>query len=95
MCLLSKSLWRNAVVESEYFPNSECFYTGLLVKVKMTFKLMLLLLKKVMLGDWRDGSVVKSCSSRGPGFNSQHPHGSSQLSVAPIPGDLTPSYQHT
>ena len=27
-----------------------------------------------------DGSAVKStyCSSRGPGFNSQHPHGSSQ-----------------
>jgi hypothetical protein len=32
---------------------------------------------------WRDGSVVKSagCSSRGPEFNSQQPHGSSQLSV--------------
>jgi hypothetical protein len=29
----------------------------------------------------RDGSVIKSthCSSDGPGFNSQHPHGSSQL----------------
>ena len=28
---------------------------------------------------WRDGSVVKStcCSSRGPRFNSKHPHGSS------------------
>jgi hypothetical protein len=26
---------------------------------------------------WRDGSTVKSigCSSRGPGFNSQHLHG--------------------
>ena len=32
---------------------------------------------------WRDGSVVKStdCSSRGPEFNSQHPHGGSQPSV--------------
>ena len=32
---------------------------------------------------WRDGSVVKSsdCSSRGPKFNSQHPHGGSQPSV--------------
>jgi len=31
----------------------------------------------------RDGSVVKrtDCSSKGPGFNSQHPHGCSQLSV--------------
>jgi hypothetical protein len=32
---------------------------------------------------WRDGSVVKStdCSSRGPAFNSQQPHGGSQPSV--------------
>jgi hypothetical protein len=32
---------------------------------------------------WRDGSVVKStdCSSRGPVFNFQQPHGGSQLSV--------------
>jgi hypothetical protein len=31
---------------------------------------------------WRDGSVVKStdCSSRGPEFNSQYPHGGSQPS---------------
>ena len=47
--------------------------------------------------DWRDGSMVKStsCSSRGLGFNSQHPHGSSQLSVTPVPGDLTPSHRQT
>ncbi|CAO2639813.1 hypothetical protein LEMLEM_LOCUS25074, partial [Lemmus lemmus] len=34
---------------------------------------------------------VKStdCSSRGPRFNSQHPHGSSQLSEDPVPGNLT------
>ena len=34
-------------------------------------------------GSWRDGSVVKStlCSSRGPEFNSQQPHGGSQPSV--------------
>jgi hypothetical protein len=32
---------------------------------------------------WRDGSTVKStdCSSRGPEFNSQQPHGGSQPSV--------------
>jgi len=32
---------------------------------------------------WRDGSVVKStdCSSRGPEFQSQQPHGVSQPSV--------------
>jgi hypothetical protein len=40
-------------------------------------------------GGWRDGSVVKStgCSSGGPVFNSLQPHGSSQLSVTPVPGD--------
>ena len=34
-------------------------------------------------GGWRDGSAVKSivCSSRGPEFNSQQPHGHSQPSV--------------
>jgi hypothetical protein len=34
-------------------------------------------------GGWRDGSTVKStdCSSRGPKFNSQQPHGGSQRSV--------------
>jgi len=31
---------------------------------------------------------------RGPGFKSQHPCGSSQLSVTPAPGDLTPSHRH-
>jgi hypothetical protein len=32
---------------------------------------------------WRDGSVVKStdCSSEGPEFKSQQPHGGSQISV--------------
>ena len=36
--------------------------------------------------DWRDGSAVKNtdCSSRGPGFNSQQPHGGSQPSVMGI-----------
>jgi hypothetical protein len=40
------------------------------------------IVKMAILG-WRDGSVVKStdCSSRGPEFNSQQPHGGSQPSV--------------
>jgi len=39
--------------------------------------------KKLAYWGWRDGSVVKStvCSSRGPEFNSQQPHGGSQPSV--------------
>ena len=32
--------------------------------------------------DWREGSAIKNtdCSSRGPEFNSQQPHGGSQPS---------------
>jgi hypothetical protein len=39
--------------------------------------------KKKLRESWRDGSVVKSidCSSRGPEFNSQQPHGGSQPSA--------------
>jgi hypothetical protein len=35
------------------------------------------------IGGWRDGSEVKGtvCSSRGPEFNSQQPHGGSQPSI--------------
>jgi hypothetical protein len=41
---------------------------------------------KISKGGWRDGSEVKStgCSSRGPGFNFQHSHGHSHLSIAPV-----------
>jgi hypothetical protein len=39
---------------------------------------------------WRDGSVVKNtdCSSKGPEFNSQQPHGGSH---PPVLRSLTPS----
>jgi hypothetical protein len=42
---------------------------------------------------WRHGSVVKGTgySSKIPRLSSQHPHSSSQLSVIPVPGDLTTS----
>ena len=44
------------------------------------------LITKMILanGGWRDGSVAKSnhCSSKGPKFNSQHPHGGPLLSDA-------------
>lgn len=32
------------------------------------------------------------CSCRRAGLGSQHPHGSSQTSVSPFPGDQNPSY---
>jgi hypothetical protein len=40
-------------------------------------------LKNCIMGGWRDDSTVKSteCSSRGPEFYSQQPHGGSQPSV--------------
>jgi hypothetical protein len=43
-------------------------------------------MKRFCLEGWRDGSVLKSinCSSRGPEFNSQQPHGGSQSSVMVI-----------
>jgi hypothetical protein len=40
-------------------------------------------IKLIKIGGWRDGSAVKStnCSSKGPEFKSQKPHGGSQPSV--------------
>jgi hypothetical protein len=40
----------------------------------------------------RGGEVVKSTGfpPRGPGFDSQHLHGGSQVSVASVPGNLIP-----
>jgi hypothetical protein len=48
-----------------------------------TQTLILTLVQKAFYGGWRGGSAVKStdCSSRGPGFNSQPPHGGSQPSL--------------
>lgn len=42
------------------------------------------------LRGWRDDLVIKStgCSFRGLRFNSQYPHGGSQLSITLVPGDL-------
>jgi hypothetical protein len=54
-------------------------------------------IKWVGRGGYRDGSVAKStdCSSKGPWFNPQHPHGSSQLSVTLVPRDPSPAHRHT
>jgi hypothetical protein len=43
---------------------------------------------------WRDGSAIKGtdCSSRGPEFNSQQPHGGSQPSVMGYDGVSEDSY---
>ena len=51
---------------------------------------------KIKISGWRDDMAVESvdCSSRGPGFNSQHPHGDSQLPETPAPRNLSPSSGH-
>jgi hypothetical protein len=36
---------------------------------------------------------LSGCSSKGPGFNPQCPHGSSQLSILQFQGALTPSHR--
>lgn len=45
----------------------------------------------------REGIEVKStdCSAEGCRFICQHPHGSSQLFIIPVPGDRAPSHRHT
>ena len=70
------------------------YYTAIRIKDFMTFIGKWMELENVILnkvtqslknthGGWRDGSVVKNidCSSTGPEFNSQQPHGGSQPSV--------------
>jgi hypothetical protein len=45
--------------------------------------------------NWTDGSVIKVTTSLPEEeFSCQRPHGSSQLFVTPVPGDLTPSHRH-
>ena len=43
------------------------------------------------LGGWREGAAGRNtcCSSRGPEFHSQHPHGTSQLLIKTAPRDQT------
>lgn len=65
--------------------------------VGMSLALKNNVLKDTVTGIWRDGSAVGhvGCSSSGPGFQYQDPHGSSQLFIIPVLGDLTPSHKHT
>jgi hypothetical protein len=90
----SSSYRRSSVLFwSLQLPKSICTYPYIdkYIKLKVNIKNIL------VRGGWRDDSMAKSsgCSSRGPRFNSQHPHGSSKLSATPIPGNLTPSHRHT
>ncbi|CAO2582247.1 hypothetical protein LEMLEM_LOCUS2240 [Lemmus lemmus] len=53
--------------------------------------------QKSIMGLERDGSVAKSiaCSSKGPEFNSQQPHGGSQPSVMRSGAFFWPADIHT
>lgn len=42
--------------------------------------------------DWREDSAVMSQRLKEMGFSAQHPHGSLQPSVTPVPGDSVPSF---
>ena len=46
---------------------------------------------------WADDTVGKNtdCPSRGPKFNCQQPHETSQLCLVPVLGDMTPSRTYT
>jgi hypothetical protein len=48
--------------------------------------------KKLGAGEMAQWLRILAALPKGPGFNSQYPHGSSQLSVTSFPGDLTPSH---
>jgi hypothetical protein len=54
------------------------------IHIKSIFKYISKIIVKIKtVWSWRDGSVVKStdCSSKGPEFKSQQPHGGQQPSV--------------
>jgi hypothetical protein len=58
-------------------------FLGLNLQTSDLHKALIIFFKKSSFQDWRNGLVVKiiDCSSRGPEFNSQQPHGGSQPSV--------------
>jgi len=75
----------------------KCTHTNIATYIHTQFfKIYLYMIKYIKLG-WRDGSVVKGtkCSSRGPEFNSQQPHGGSQPSVMGIRSGVWRQWQCT
>jgi hypothetical protein len=94
--LLSPHLLGKCHPEAAYFVSKEPTVTIKTIQVcqeapspswaPVTWKRMpiyFFIICKCTVGGWRDGSVVKStdCSSKGPEFKSQQPHGDSQPSV--------------
>lgn len=72
---------------------SRCSALMTLANLNLPPKFPPLQVKTSSLRIWRCGSVVKttSCSFRGPRFDSQDSHGSSQPSLTPDPETPTPS----
>jgi hypothetical protein len=56
-------------------------------KISLGYKVSFWAIEEDPNEGWRDGPEVTSTagSSKAPRFNSQHPHGSSQLSTEPCP----------
>jgi hypothetical protein len=63
--------------------------TGMLKKLKS--KTSFLKRRKIKKHSW--SVEIAQCLRAQAGFDSQHPHGSLQLSVTPVPSDLKPSYK--
>lgn len=62
----------------------------------MLFQILRIVMPEIQIVTLGAGEMVQQFkstgfSSRAPGFNSQYPRGSSQLSVTPVSGDLMPS----
>ena len=65
---------------------------GIFRNISSFSMLLRLVLKLAVIWGWRHGSAVERTSShRTFRFNSQHPHGGSQLSVTPVPENPMPS----
>jgi hypothetical protein len=63
---------------------------------KIKNKEFVFMIYKELVRGWKDGSGKNTgYSSRGSRFYCQCPHGSSQLSVIPVPKDLTLSHRQT
>jgi hypothetical protein len=82
VCIFSSSHGGGGAGRAENYRTNrltQCVKTFLKCTSPSNLPLVFFFLERSTFGGWRDGSVVKStdCSSRGPEFNSQQPHGGS------------------
>ena len=77
---------------SPHFQDQVCFWDGSQVTLALDHQIQRFYDLKIDLS-WGCRDVLKStgCSCGGPGFGSQHPHGSLQPMITPVPGNSPPS----